>query len=68
MSSNVDSPGNTSGAGFVEPEETSGRRRRRGVEDEGRADRDVDRRRFLLSEAQQTGPLGGSKTLKPATL
>ncbi|KAJ1176207.1 hypothetical protein NDU88_001490 [Pleurodeles waltl] len=90
---NVDGLGNTSGAGFVDPEETSGRRRReetastggflkspadrgegvatadaitRGAEDKGRADHDIDRRRFLLGEAQQTGPLGGSRTLKPA--
>ncbi|KAJ1138097.1 hypothetical protein NDU88_004488 [Pleurodeles waltl] len=34
-SSNVDGPGNTSGAGFVDPEETSGRRRREETQSTG---------------------------------
>ncbi|KAJ1197947.1 hypothetical protein NDU88_001791 [Pleurodeles waltl] len=40
----------------------------RGAKDEGRADRNIGRLRFLLSEAQRTGQLGGSKMLNPATL
>ncbi|KAJ1116870.1 hypothetical protein NDU88_005075 [Pleurodeles waltl] len=39
-----------------------------GAEEEGRTDREVGQQGFFLKAAQRTGQLGGSNTLKPATL